>query len=207
MKKIALRMELSCGHALKFEPTGDTQFAPNEVGHQKTPEIIDAYNDLFLNVYPKFHPNRMLEIGIWHGGSLSMWRDVFDTCQIIGVDCQDLMSPTAKAHLAEDPRVSWQLFTCPSPKLGEMGNFEFIIDDGGHGTEVVFPTFEILWPKLAPGGIFVIEDWKPDFCNPNEMLHMLSNRIRGYWPADDAGPNAPFKVIVYRGLIAIEKKR
>ena len=207
MKKIQARMELACGHVLKFEPTGDTKFEQNEIGHQKTPEIIDAYNDLFLKVYPDFQPRRLLEIGIWHGGSLAMWREVFDQCEIVGVDRQDLMFVTAKAHLAEDSRVSWKLFNCPDPILGQMGEFDLIIDDGHHGTEVVLPTFQYLWPKLRPGGLFIIEDWKPDHCNPVELLRFLSQRMIGYWPAEDAGQNAPFTMIVYRGLIAVEKKK
>lgn len=206
-KKIAARMELSCGHALKFEPTGDTTFGPKEIGHQKTAEIIDAYNELFLHIYPKFHPQRMLEIGIWHGGSLAMWRDVFDTCQIVGIDCLDLMTATAKEHLSEDPRVSWHLFGCPSPRLKDIGEFDLIIDDGLHGTEVVLPTFDLLWPKLKPGGLFVIEDWKPDHCHPNEMLAFFATKVRGYWPAEDAGPEAPLKMTIYRGFICLEKKR
>lgn len=208
MKKIQADLKLSCGtHALKFEPTGDTQFAVNEIGHQKTPEIIDAYNDLFLNVLAPFRPKRMLEIGIWHGGSLALWRDVFDGCQIVGVDKSDKLLPAAAAHLTEDPRVSMEWFQCPNRRLGDLGEFDLIVYDGGHDAGIVFPTFDLLWPKLRPGGLFIIEDWKPDFCNPNEILRMLSNKIRGYWPGEDAGPEAPFKVILYRGFIAIERKR
>jgi SAM-dependent methyltransferase len=207
MKKIESRMGLACGHVLKFEPTGDTAFLPNEIGHQKTSEIIDAYNDLFLRVYAPFRPSRMLEIGIWHGGSLALWRDLFDGCDVVGVDAHDRIQESARKHFAEDPRISWHLLRCPNQKLAELGSFDLIIDDGMHGIEFVIPTFEILWPKLNPGGLFIIEDWKPDHCKPVELFTFLTQKIRGYWPADDAGPDAPFKMSVYRGLIAIEKKK
>ncbi len=207
MKKIQARMELSCGHVLKFEPTGDTKFEPNEIGHQKTPEIIDAYNDLFLNVYPSFQPRRMLEIGIWHGGSLAMWREIFDACEIVGVDPNDRIQAAARKHFSENSRIHCNFFACPNPTLSMMGYFDLIIDDGRHGVEFVIPSFEILWPMLNPGGLYIVEDWKPDHCKPMELLTFLTQKLRGYWPAEDAGPDAPFKMSIYRGLIAIEKKK
>lgn len=200
-------MELACGHALKFEPTGDTKFEPNEIGHQKTSEIVDAYNDLFLKVYSDFYPRRLLEIGIWHGGSLAMWREIFPGCEIVGVDREDRMSGVAKAHFSEDSRVTWRLFSCPNPTLGQMGKFDLIIDDGEHGVEHVIPSFGLLWPQLNPGGLFIVEDWKPDHCKPEVLFAYLTQKMRGYWPAEDAGPEAPFKMSVYRGLIAIERKK
>lgn len=207
MKKIEASMKLSCGHALKFEPTGDTAFLPHEIGHQKTPEIVDAYNDLFLKMYAPFRPARMLEIGIWHGGSLALWRDVLEGCDIVGVDMTDKLLPQAAEHLAENDRVHMEWFQCPSRRLAELGDFDLVIDDGHHGVEAVVPTLELLWPKISPGGLFVIEDWKPDFCHPEQLLQVLSEKIRGYWPGESAGPDAPFKFTVYRGLIAIEKKK
>mmetsp|Transcript_7245 Transcript_7245/g.7487 ORF Transcript_7245/g.7487 Transcript_7245/m.7487 type:complete len:240 (+) Transcript_7245:486-1205(+) len=38
------------------------------------------------------------------------------------------------------------------------GNFTVIVDDGGHGTDNIITTFNILWPNLAPGGLYFIED-------------------------------------------------
>lgn len=207
MRKIESRMELACGHVLKFEPTGDTEFLPNEIGHQKTAEIIDAYNDLFLRVYAPFRPKRMIEIGIWHGGSLALWREIFGDCEVMGVDAHDRIQKAAIDHFSEDSRISFRFIRCPNPLLSSLGQFDLIIDDGMHGVEFVIPTFEILWQKLNPGGLYVIEDWKPDHCNPTELFAFLTQKMRGYWPADDAGPDAPFKMSVYRGLIAIEKKK
>lgn len=205
---MAADMKFSCGHALKFEPTGDTAFLPNEIGHQKTPEIVSAYNDLFFNVYPAFHPKRMLEIGIWHGGSLAVWRDLFDSTVILGIDNVNRLSETAKAHLAEDPRVIPQWLDVREQGLSQLGSFDLVIDDGEHGPPWVFPAFEVLWPKVMPGGLYVIEDWKNDSLQPHEMMKHLSDKVRGLrWQDDDAGPLAPLKLIVYRGFIVLEKKK
>lgn len=202
-----MSMELACGHALKFEPTGDTEFFSHEIGHQKNQELIDAYNDFFRNIHREFNPSRVLEIGIWHGGSLALWREAWGECEVVGIDCEDARLEAAKTHYSEDSRITCHWFECPSPLLSELGDFDLVIDDGGHGTELVVPTFEFLWPRLRPGGFYIVEDWKPDFCRPGEMLSYFGDRIRGYWPAEDAGLDAPSKMSVYRGMLALERKK
>jgi len=38
------------------------------------------------------------------------------------------------------------------------GNFDFIIDDGGHRNDQILNSFAKLWPSLKPGGYYFIED-------------------------------------------------
>jgi len=38
------------------------------------------------------------------------------------------------------------------------GNFDVIIDDGGHRNSQIFTSFNTLWPHLAPGGLYFMED-------------------------------------------------
>eukprot|EP00607_Mallomonas_marina_P008894 CAMPEP_0182422492 /NCGR_PEP_ID=MMETSP1167-20130531/8221_1 /TAXON_ID=2988 /ORGANISM="Mallomonas Sp, Strain CCMP3275" /LENGTH=146 /DNA_ID=CAMNT_0024600621 /DNA_START=462 /DNA_END=899 /DNA_ORIENTATION=- len=38
------------------------------------------------------------------------------------------------------------------------GNFSVIVDDGGHRTVHIINSFNTLWPNLAPGGLYFIED-------------------------------------------------
>ena len=38
------------------------------------------------------------------------------------------------------------------------GNYDIIIDDGGHEYRQQKPTFEVLWSQLSPGGLYYIED-------------------------------------------------
>lgn len=38
------------------------------------------------------------------------------------------------------------------------GQFDIIIDDGGHWGEQIRASFGVLWPSLADGGVYVVED-------------------------------------------------
>jgi 2-polyprenyl-3-methyl-5-hydroxy-6-metoxy-1,4-benzoquinol methylase len=38
------------------------------------------------------------------------------------------------------------------------GNFDVIIDDGGHHLDMIWHSFQLLWPTVKPGGFYFIED-------------------------------------------------
>ena len=38
------------------------------------------------------------------------------------------------------------------------GQFDVIVDDGGHNSMHILKTFEYMWPQLNPGGLYFIED-------------------------------------------------
>lgn len=42
------------------------------------------------------------------------------------------------------------------------GNFDVVIDDGGHHFDMIWHSFEVLWPTVKPGGYYFIEDLEHD---------------------------------------------
>lgn len=41
------------------------------------------------------------------------------------------------------------------------GHYDVVIDDGGHQLHLIMPSMEYLWPHVAPGGWYIIEDLQP----------------------------------------------
>ncbi|MET0727310.1 MAG: class I SAM-dependent methyltransferase [Acidimicrobiales bacterium] len=100
----------------------------------------------------------LLEIGVYRGGSLDMWRRYFgDSVKLIGID----IDPTA-AELA-DPRSTVVLGDQADPEflrtlVRDHGPFDIVIDDGGHTMEQQITSIEHLFPALNVGGVYVVED-------------------------------------------------
>jgi hypothetical protein len=90
------------------------------------------------------------------GSSLKMWRDYFPLANIAALDFFD-KSPHAADRIA--------IFQCDQSGPGilhcmneQCGPFDIILDDGSHENAHVIRSFEVLFPLLRLGGLYVIED-------------------------------------------------
>lgn len=103
-------------------------------------------------------PVRLLEIGVQNGGSLEVWSKFLPAgSSVVGMDidprCGALTFEgdiTVLVGDAADPATLDRL-------LGDRA-FDIIIDDGSHVSRDIIATFEACWPRLAVGGLFLIED-------------------------------------------------
>jgi SAM-dependent methyltransferase len=100
----------------------------------------------------------VVEVGIYSGGSLDMWKHYFGPkCRIVGVDIE----PACKAYADERTRIFigdqadrgfWRGFKREVPEV------DVFIDDGGHHPEQQIATLEEMLPHLRPGGVYLCED-------------------------------------------------
>lgn len=103
-------------------------------------------------------PVRLLEIGISTGGSIEIWRSYFGADAVIaGID----IDPGTAANVSLPNRA--YIGDQSDPDLlrrvvAECGPFDIVIDDGSHVAEDQMATLRALWPALADGGLYVIED-------------------------------------------------
>lgn len=126
---------------------------------------FDTYDLLFQNYQGK--PITFVEVGIWGGGSLFMWRDFFGpNARIIGID----MNPDAVKWEKEgfeifignqsDPTF-WDHFK------SAVGNVDILLDDGGHTYVQQIITLESMISQINDHGMLVVEDthtsYMPDF--------------------------------------------
>src|SRR6516225_2502285 len=97
-------------------------------------------------------PVTLVEIGIYSGGSLPMWRNYFGSqSHIVGVDIE----PACTKYEAEGisvvigdqaDRSFWRAFRQEFPSV------DVLIDDGGHAPEQQMVTLEEMLPHIRPGG-------------------------------------------------------
>ncbi len=103
-------------------------------------------------------PITFLEIGVQNGGSAMMWRDYLGPeAKIIGMDkdpqCKALEEYGFEIWIGDqgDPAF-WQEFLAAHPAI------DIVLDDGGHTMQQQLVTFEALWPAVAFGGLYLVED-------------------------------------------------
>jgi hypothetical protein len=103
-------------------------------------------------------PLRFLEIGVYHGGSLQMWRKYFGPEAVIfGVD----IDPRCKAVDDEDLRVRIGSQDDPvflRDVVAEMRGVDIVVDDGSHMPMHQRTSFRALFPLVSDGGLYVVED-------------------------------------------------
>ena len=103
---------------------------------------------------------RILEIGVRGGSSLQLWHAYFPRATIIGIDIS--LKNTNLAGLSE--RVTVMECDQSDPVALQRvidrvgGEFDVIIDDGGHTMQQQQVSLGFLLPHLAPGGLYIVED-------------------------------------------------
>jgi SAM-dependent methyltransferase len=102
----------------------------------------------------------LLELGVWKGHSLMMWRDAFPGATIVGVD---LLPPStdlgSRVHIVAGDHTDAALLARLRTKHAPNG-FDVIIDDGSHLGVTTARSLQALYvDHLRPGGLYVIEDW------------------------------------------------
>lgn len=119
----------------------------------------------------------VLEIGVYSGGSLEMWRSYFgNDCHIYGVDIEDACRAYANEHISifigdQEDRSFWKRFR------ETAGPIDILIDDGGHTFEQQQVTLEEMLPALNPGGVYLCEDIHGKFNKFSAYASGLVNEL------------------------------
>ena len=124
------------------------------------------YQTHFAPLRPK--ALNLLEIGVGGyddpnkgGSSLRMWKTFFPRANVFAIDIVD-------KRALQEPRIKiYQGSQDDAEFLGrvaaDIGRIDIIIDDGSHQNQHVLKTFAVLFPLLADGGIYVVEDTQTSY--------------------------------------------
>jgi hypothetical protein len=103
-------------------------------------------------------PVKVLEFGVSYGGSLRMWRDYFGRkARIVGVDI-DPRCLVGAGHRIEVVIGDQDDRDFLTKVAEEHGPFDVVIEDGGHTMTQQINTFEVIWPHVRTGGVYLAED-------------------------------------------------
>ena len=141
-------------------PGGTDKQKCEDVG---TPADSHSYGPVYealASRVPKGSP--IMEIGIFHGGSMLLWQDLFPESAIVGVDISNAVDSNVMGRLDERTTLIFddaysQSFVHQLAAATGCG-YGLIVDDGPHTLKSQRKFLSLYLPLLAPGGIAVIED-------------------------------------------------
>ena len=114
---------------------------------------------------------RILDLGIFKGGSVALYNELFSPQRLVGIDLvpNESTPSTDSSHRhslqdairlyygarQDDPEVLTDIIRDDF----EGKPLDLIVDDCSHMYEPTKASLNLLLPRLRPGGLYVIEDW------------------------------------------------
>lgn len=189
-------------------------------GHSTEGEFVIAKGPPLIRFYKSLRrrsPKSILEVGMFEGGSMVLFDKLFDPDRLVGLDTRQPI-PALEQYRESRPHIrTYYGLSQDDPALDEIladqfpDGIDLVTDDASHLYERTKRTFEIAFPHLKPGGLYVIEDWA--------WSHAPRHQNEDHpWYRRKALTNLVFELVVnlprstelksvavHRGLVAIEK--
>jgi len=165
----------------------------------------------------------VLEIGVYQGGSLQMWKSYFgEKAKIYGVDinpaCKSLEEENIKIYIGSQEDREFLRFL-----KKEIPLLHILIDDGGHTMRQQICTFEELYDHVVEDGVYLCEDthtsyWKSHggvFRKKGTFIEYMKNQIDFLhaWHSEDkkrfnvnAFTRSTYGIHFYDSIVVIEKR-
>lgn len=181
------------------------------------------YFDIYERHFARFRNQSptILEIGVFGGGSLSMWKEYFgEGCRIIGLD----INPECKKY--EDANIEIFIGSQDDPNLIESifskySNIDIVLDDGSHMMNHMITSFELMYNRINNHGVYMVEDTHTCYWNeyegglkhPNSFIEFTKDKIdslnashtKGAMPISKFTKSTDY-IAYYDSMVVFEKK-
>lgn len=134
----------------------------NGTDKQSNHNYGDAYDSLFRR-WTRNDVRLMMEVGVADGSCLLAWREVFPNATIVGMDIHRSEKAEGIGMGFPPDRIEFHLGDQRSRADLERAvnnrRFDIIIEDATHKLADTLVTLYYLWPHVAPGGMYIVEEW------------------------------------------------
>lgn len=178
-------VELRLTQGFKVPPSTDQR-----ITLFKDPQFVQRY----LEQLDGFPVNNLVEVGIWDGGSAIFFWHLLKPKKLCCIELKERASHLEgyieRQQLAERFRLHTGVDQADRERLAAIiaedyadSPLDLVIDDASHLYGPSRATFEVLFPSLRKGGLYVLEDWKTNLIFPchgggpapdNPPLHQLA---------------------------------
>lgn len=183
------------------------------------------YLDIYDRYFSKFRGTDLvfLEIGVYKGGSLKLWKEYFgNKAKIIGIDinpdCKKYRDEQIEIEIGmQESKYFWDYIKRKYPHV------DIVLDDGGHTMKQQISTLTEMFPHLDNNGVYMCEDvftsywnqWGGGYKNESTFIEFVKNMI-DHMNLKFA-PTEPFwinhyvenvkSICFHQGIVVIEKDR
>lgn len=179
-------------------------------------EIYERYFDKRRN-----DPIVLLEMGVQFGYSIRLWLEYFPKALVFGVD-------VGNEHGITDPRYTHFVTSMTNAEFWKTSHlsFDLVVEDASHRARDTMQAFELVWPRVKPSGLYIIEDvqtWWDEWFQTDQymdnghVVRLLTGHLNWHGKSYPGKPNAqPFHLTplettinfihCYHGLVIIGKK-
>ncbi len=182
------------------------------------------YFEIYDNFFKRYKNQAVtiLEIGVYQGGSLNMWRNYFgQNAEIYAIDineeCKQFETDNTKIFIgSQEDRNFLKLVKSKIPKV------DILIDDGGHSMSQQIVSFEELYDHIKDDGIYLCEDLHTSYWasygggykNPKSFIEYSKHFIDyiNAWHSNDDNlrvndfTRSTYSLHYYDSVLVIEKR-
>lgn len=132
---------------------------------------LHSYIEIYEKEMNKTDGINILEIGVQRGHSIRMWQDYFTNSNVYGID-------VTLSNVIYDGLHN--VFICDATDKEQIDltfddiMFDYVVDDGSHLIDHQIKSFDILWPRIKPGGKYFIEDVNGDQAIKEITEHLIT---------------------------------
>jgi predicted O-methyltransferase YrrM len=150
---------------------------------RKPPDLFDKYVELT----PRLDGATIVELGIAAGGSTALMSllarpRALIACELATTRVAALDELIAARGLSDIVRPFYGVDQGDGDGLAALVERELpgqaldlVIDDASHRYAETRTSFDVLFPRLRPGGLFLIEDWAADYAYARQIAVTLSD--------------------------------
>ncbi len=183
---------------IEFHCSFESGSKPDRFFIRKHRPLVEDY----LDVFDRFPHANIVELGIAEGGSVALTALVSRPKKLVAVELdenrvQALDDLIEQLALTERVRPYYGVDQANRTRLQTIIDDEFadeqldlVIDDASHRLDKTRASFETLFPRLRPGGLFLIEDW-----NQQRLSRTLGQELTDH-------PDSPIRTELERRLAA-----
>lgn len=149
----------------------------NKYGTDKGTKYQEAHG--YTEIYQKYIKPEgnytLLEIGIWYGASIRMWKEYNPEMNLHAIDIDPRVASYSNEFNVHIGDQTDRIFLENVAK--KTGPLDFIIDDGSHVGDHIVKSFAFLFPHLKSGGYYFIEDLHAGHADRKNTLSRILDII------------------------------